>query len=112
MSLARVVVLTSLAMIAFAGNSLLCRVALRDTRIDPASFTSIRLISGAVMLWLITRMRSDTRVGRGNWLSACALFGYAAGFSYAYLRLSAATGALLLFGAVQVDRDRFRLQER
>jgi drug/metabolite transporter (DMT)-like permease len=88
-------------MIAFAGNSLLCRVALKDTSIDAASFTAIRLISGAVMLWLVARMSRGTPTGRGNWLSAFALFIYAAGFSFAYLSLTAATGALLLFGAVQ-----------
>jgi drug/metabolite transporter (DMT)-like permease len=88
-------------MIAFASNSLLCRVALKDTSIDAASFTTIRLISGAVMLWLVARMRRGTLSGRGNWLSALALFIYAAGFSFAYLSLTAATGAILLFGAVQ-----------
>jgi len=101
MSYARVIALTSLAMIAFAGNSLLCRIALKDTSIDAASFTAIRLISGAVMLWLVARMRRGALSGRGNWLSAFALFIYAAGFSFAYLSLTAATGALLLFGAVQ-----------
>lgn len=94
-------VLTTLAMLAFAGNSLLCRVALKHTAIDAASFTSIRLISGAVMLWLVVRLRHGSHAGRGNWLSALALFAYAAGFSFAYVSLSAATGALLLFGAVQ-----------
>lgn len=102
MSYARIVALTSLAMVAFAGNSLLCRVALKHTSIDPASFTTIRLISGAVMLWLIVRMRRGTYAGGGSWLSAFALFAYAAGFSFAYVSLPAATGALLLFGAVQV----------
>ena len=98
----RIVVLTSLAMIAFASNSLLCRIALKDTGIDPASFTTIRLVSGAVILWLIVTMRRNTNGGKGNWLSALALFIYAAGFSFAYVNLSASTGALLLFGAVQV----------
>ncbi len=88
-------------MIAFAGNSLLCRVALRHTTIDAASFTTIRLVSGAVILWLIVKMRQDTPAGRGNWWSAFALFAYAAGFSFAYISLPAATGALLLFGSVQ-----------
>jgi drug/metabolite transporter (DMT)-like permease len=88
-------------MIAFAGNSLLCRAALKHTAIDAASFTTIRLASGAVMLWLIVRMRRDAPSGRGNWLSAFSLFVYAAGFSFAYVSLPAATGALLLFGAVQ-----------
>lgn len=93
--------LTLLAMIAFAGNSLLCRLALKETSIDAASFTAIRLVSGAAVLWLIVRLRDRTVHGAGNWPSALALFVYAAGFSYAYLSLPAATGALLLFGAVQ-----------
>ncbi|MGO8753945.1 MAG: DMT family transporter [Gallionellaceae bacterium] len=97
----RIMVLTWLAMIAFAGNSLLCRAALKHTSIDAASFTTIRLISGAMMLGLVVRMRRATPGGRGNWLSAFALFAYAAGFSFAYVSLPAATGALLLFGAVQ-----------
>ena len=101
MTYARIVTLTSLAMIAFAGNSLLCRVALKHAHIDAASFTTIRLISGAAVLWLVVRMRRGAYTGRGNWLSASALFAYAAGFSFAYMSLSAATGALLLFGAVQ-----------
>ena len=101
MSYARVIALTSLAMIAFAGNSLLCRIALKHTHIDATSFTTIRLISGALMLWLIVYMRHDRHTGRGNWISAFALFVYAAGFSFAYVSLPAAAGALLLFGAVQ-----------
>lgn len=101
MSYARLIILTSLAMIAFAGNSLLCRVALEHTRIDAASFTSIRLISGALVLWLVVRRYRSTQSGAGDWLSALALFTYAAGFSFAYVSLPAATGALLLFGAVQ-----------
>lgn len=101
MSFARIILLTSLAMAAFAGNSLLCRAALLHTSIDAASFTTIRLISGALMLWLIVRMRQGGTIGSGNWLSAMALFVYAAGFSFAYISLPAATGALLLFGAVQ-----------
>lgn len=101
MSYPRVFLLTSLAMIAFAGNSLLCRAALKHTGIDAASFTSIRLISGALMLWLVVRMRGGTTRGSGNWLSALALFVYAALLSYAYASLPTAMGALLLFGAVQ-----------
>jgi drug/metabolite transporter (DMT)-like permease len=88
-------------MTAFAGNSLLCRAALKHTGIDAATFTTIRLVSGAAMLWLVARVRSGAPSGGGNWLSALALFAYAAGFSFAYLSLPAATGALLLFGAVQ-----------
>lgn len=100
---ARALFFTALAMLAFAGNSLLCRVALKDTSIDAASFTSIRLVSGAITLWLIVKMRrrSQADVGQGNWISALALFVYAIAFSFAYVQLSAATGALLLFGAVQ-----------
>jgi drug/metabolite transporter (DMT)-like permease len=101
MSYLRVFALTSLAMLAFAGNSLLCRLALKHTNIDAASFTTIRLLAGAAMLWLVVRVRDGTRSRRGNWLSALALFAYAAGFSFAYVSLSVATGALLLFGAVQ-----------
>lgn len=101
MSSTRILILTSLAMLAFAGNSLLCRMALKHTAIDPASFTTIRLISGAVTLWLVVRVRGGASAGGGNWLSALALFAYAAGFSFAYVSLPAATGALLLFGAVQ-----------
>ena len=93
--------LTLLAMIAFAGNSLLCRLALQQTAIDPASFTAIRIVSGALTLWLIVRLRSSRHDAAGSWPSALALFAYAAAFSYAYVSLPAATGALLLFGAVQ-----------
>lgn len=101
MAPARTLLLTALAMLAFAGNSLLCRLALKYTTIDPASFTAIRLISGAMVLWLIARGRGLTLAGAGNWPSALALFAYAAGFSFAYVTLPAGSGALLLFGAVQ-----------
>jgi drug/metabolite transporter (DMT)-like permease len=157
----RVFILTFLAMIAFASNSLLCRAALRDTRIDAATFTFIRILSGAIALWLLLQSRRKLIVNRirragrpadglqspvgrrvsdsgerestasplvesstgspatpelreggsrvtrhsslsaGNWFSAIALFAYAAAFSFAYNTLSAGTGALLLFGAVQ-----------
>lgn len=97
----RVVSLTILAMLAFAGNSLLCRAALGSQAIDPASFTAIRLVSGALMLALIVAWRRGSPLAQGNWISALALFVYAAGFSFAYVSLPAATGALILFGAVQ-----------
>jgi drug/metabolite transporter (DMT)-like permease len=97
----RTAALTSLAMLAFAGNSLLCRLALAHTAIDPASFTAIRLMSGALMLALAVRLRSGRWSAGGSWGSALALAAYAIGFSFAYVGLSAATGALLLFGAVQ-----------
>lgn len=99
----RAVVLTVLAMLAFAGNSILCRLALKETGIDPASFTGLRLLSGAVTLWFIVRLSQSSSTGKGNWISAFALFVYAAAFSLAYVKLSAATGALLLFGAVQTS---------
>jgi drug/metabolite transporter (DMT)-like permease len=98
----RLIVLTVLTMIAFAGNSLLCRVALKHTAIDAASFTAIRLISGAIVLWIVARLFRASRAGKGNWLSGLSLFAYAACFSFAYVSLPAGTGALLLFGAVQV----------
>jgi drug/metabolite transporter (DMT)-like permease len=127
---ARVFLLTLLAMVAFASNSLLCRAALKQTTIDPASFTFIRIFSGAAMLWVILQTRRKlivdstpspsvesfsgssqppVRLGltrhlslvSGDWISAFALFVYAGGFSFAYVDLSAGTGALLLFGAVQ-----------
>ena len=98
---ARTMILTALAMAAFAGNSLLCRLALRQTQIDAASFTAIRLVSGALVLWLVARSAQGSRYGAGNWLSALALFAYAACFSFAYVSLPTGTGALLLFGAVQ-----------
>ena len=105
----RTAALTSLALLAFAGNSLLCRLALKQTSIDPASFTSVRLGSGALVLALLVAWRGRAH-GRtasaapwaaGDWTAALALFVYAAGFSFAYVSLSAATGALLLFGVVQ-----------
>jgi drug/metabolite transporter (DMT)-like permease len=95
-------VLTTAAMIGFAANSLLCRAALRGDAIDAASFTAIRLASGAaVLVAIITARRSSIR-GEGTWLSTLALAGYAIAFSYAYLQIGAAAGALLLFGAVQL----------
>ena len=109
----RLALLTTLALLAFAGNSLLCRLALRDGGIDAASFTALRLASGALALVLLDALRRRARgdgngtgdgdvVARGDWPSALALFAYAACFSFAYLGLSAAAGALLLFGAVQL----------
>jgi drug/metabolite transporter (DMT)-like permease len=94
---------TLIAMLAFAGNSLLCRIALRDTTIDPSSLTTLRIVAGALTLCLIVRVRGRnmSAVGTGNWGSGIALFVYAAAFSYAYVSLPAGTGALLLFGAVQ-----------
>lgn len=90
-------------MVAFAANSLLARAALVQTAIDPATFSSIRLLSGAVFLLLFVAVRyRKLPFEAGSWRSAAALFVYAAAFSYAYTQLTAGTGALILFGAVQV----------
>lgn len=99
----RLFLLTGLALLAFAGNSLLCRIALGPLGMDAASFTAIRLVSGAMMLGLMLRLHGVPGIGGGNWPSALALFTYAAAFSFAYISLTAATGALLLFGAVQAS---------
>ncbi|ENA32734.1 MULTISPECIES: DMT family transporter [Pseudomonas] len=96
----RTLTFTALAMLAFAGNSLLCRLALKHAEIDPASFTTLRIFSGALVLWLLLRQQNGKPAG--NWPSAIYLFIYAAAFSFAYTHLEAGTGALLLFGAVQV----------
>jgi drug/metabolite transporter (DMT)-like permease len=101
LSKGRIFLLTSLAMTAFASNSLLCRLALKQTVIDPATFTFVRVFSGAIALWLVTTMRGISLEESGNWPSGLALFVYAAAFSFAYVGLPAGTGALLLFGAVQ-----------
>ncbi|MEG3768612.1 EamA family transporter, partial [Alteromonas sp. 14N.309.X.WAT.G.H12] len=90
------------AMIAFAANSLLCRMALADGLIDPTSFTFIRLASGAFTLSLLLIVKKRNALNGGSWSGAIALFIYAAGFSFAYVSMSTGTGALLLFGAVQL----------
>lgn len=99
--IARAALLTTLAMLAFAGNSLFCRLALRDTGIDAASFTAIRLASGALVLAALLMLRGKRPAAGGSWPMTAMLFAYAVCFSFAYRDLTAATGALLLFGAVQ-----------
>jgi drug/metabolite transporter (DMT)-like permease len=99
---AKTAALTIAAMIGFAANSLLCRAALRGDAIDAASFTAIRLATGAAVLVTIISARRSSIRGEGTWTSALALAGYAVAFSYAYLQIGAAAGALLLFGAVQL----------
>jgi drug/metabolite transporter (DMT)-like permease len=95
--------LTTVALFAFAANSLLCRLALRQDLIDPASFAGIRVVSGALMLAAIARWRGQSaRPGRADWRAAIMLFAYLGCFSFAYLTLPAGTGALILFGAVQL----------
>lgn len=98
----RTAALTAATLLCFAANSLLCRAALRDRRIDAATFTSVRLASGAAALAVIVLARRRSLRGAGSAGSALALFVYAAAFSLAYLRIGAGVGALLLFGAVQV----------
>lgn len=97
----RVAALTSLTMIAFAANSLFCRMALKETAIDAASFTSVRILSGAAMLWLLMRWQKQAPLAHGSWRSALALFIYAVALSFAYRTINAGAGALMLFGAVQ-----------
>jgi drug/metabolite transporter (DMT)-like permease len=101
-TLARTAALTALAMLAFAANSLLCRMALQPALIDPASFGSVRVASGAIALAAIVRLRTPAAASHGDWSAAAMLFAYVAFFSFAYLSLGAGTGALILFGAVQV----------
>ncbi|UCH61358.1 MAG: DMT family transporter [Anaerolineales bacterium] len=97
--------LTAATLIAFAANSLLCRMALGEGTIDPISFTTLRLVSGALVLIPISRVLAGTSVpknSRGSWRAGFALFAYALGFSLAYVSLSTGTGALILFATVQV----------
>jgi drug/metabolite transporter (DMT)-like permease len=108
---AQVLALTVLALLAFAANSILCRLALRESGIDPVSFTLLRLASGAVMLAVLVQWRRRSRPLAGDWGSALALFAYALAFSIAYLELTAGTGALLLFGAVQLTMVGFGLRQ-
>lgn len=93
--------LTAAAVAAFAANSVLCRAALGKGLVDPETFTTLRLVSGAVVLLLLARYRGAASPPRDLHASA-ALFAYALAFSLAYVRIPAALGALLLFGAVQV----------
>lgn len=95
-----------LALVAFAANSFFCRFALSEESIDPGSFTFIRLLSGAVTLAVILLIRRELKrkflVNKASWAGGIALFGYAVSFSYAYTQLSTGTGALILFGMVQL----------
>ena len=102
-SLIMVVVMTALALIAFASNSVVCRVALLDGNIAPASFTAIRVISGAVTLVILMALRGGRPMQAWpNWAAGASLFVYMAFFSFAYIALGAGTGALVLFGFVQL----------
>ncbi len=98
--------LTTIAMFAFAANSLLARAALAGGATDALSFTSLRLVSGAValgLLLLVQKRRQPARGVPGNWISGLSLLAYGVGFSLAYVRLGAATGALILFASVQAS---------
>jgi len=100
----KVVLFTSFALLAFAGNSVLCRLALGNNAIDAASFTSIRLLSGILALGLILLItqRGASQTSKGSWKASAMLFIYALTFSYAYISLDTGVGALILFTAVQV----------
>ncbi|WP_411993731.1 DMT family transporter [Agarivorans sp. DSG3-1] len=96
---------TLIALIAFAGNSVLCRLALGDQQIDAASFTAVRLLAGAITLVLLLAIKpaSGAKQSKGSWWSGVMLFSYAACFSFAYLYLDTGIGALILFAAVQLS---------
>ena len=99
---ARTLALTAAALVAFAANSLLCRLAFQRAAIDAVSFTTVRMLAGAATLGLLLALRRGAGRPGGDWRSALALYAYAIAFSIAYLGLTAGTGALLLFGAVQL----------
>ena len=107
----KTIVCATFALIAFAGNSVLCRLALGNGSIDPASFTIIRLLSGSVVLALIIIFTTQAKhqEAKGSWLTAAMLFIYAVCFSYGYVSLDTGTGALILFGAVQLSMIVFSL---
>lgn len=109
----QVLILTVLAMVAFAANSIFCRIALGKDLIDPASFTSIRLLSGVLALSLLLQLQKSSPKAETapNWVSAMSLFAYAALFSFAYVTLTTATGALILFAAVQATMIGFGIRQ-
>ncbi|TQV82661.1 DMT family transporter [Exilibacterium tricleocarpae] len=100
----KIVLCTTLALLAFAGNSILCRLALGTGTIDAASFTTIRLLSGIVVLAAILQITKagNEQISKGSWRASFMLFLYAATFSFAYISLDTGTGALILFGSVQI----------
>lgn len=114
----KTVLLTLLALIAFAGNSVLSRLALAEQAIDATGFTAIRLVSGAVVLLLILlisqrqkQQRLASKLNAGSWLAAVWLFIYAITFSFAYLSLETGLGALILFTTVQITMIGFSLYQ-
>jgi drug/metabolite transporter (DMT)-like permease len=99
----RIILITFLSLLAFAANSLITRFALEETSIDEASFILLRLVSGALFLWLYLLFKNNSKAYKaGTWLAALALFIYAVSFTYGYGLIAAGTGALLLFGSVQI----------
>ena len=99
----RIILITFLSLVAFAANSIITRFALDKTSIDEASFTLLRIVSGAAFLWLFLLYKKNPKPYKsGSWLAAFALFIYAVSFTYGYAFIAAGTGALLLFGSVQV----------
>lgn len=107
-----VMLMTCVAMAAFAANSLLTRAAFQTTTIDAASFTAIRMASGALVLAWILRQQGGQMVGhRSSWMSAALLFGYAAAFSMAYRDISTGAGALVLFATAQLTMITYGLYQ-
>jgi drug/metabolite transporter (DMT)-like permease len=111
--LIRTIAYTTLAILCFSANSLLCRLALAPKLIDPATFTSVRILSAAAMLGAVVfaRRRSLPSMAHARPVSIAALFAYMIFFSFAYMRLSAATGALILIGGVQLTMLTVALRE-
>ncbi len=109
--IAQTVIYTFLALSAFAANSVICRLALKEKAIDPGLFTGIRLISGASVLALLVFLSRGDRssYSKGSWVSGFVLFLYAAAFSYAYITLETGTGALIAFGSVQITMIAYSL---
>lgn len=107
MTLPRLFLLTLFTMLCFAGNSVFGRLALSTTSIDPSSYTFVRLVCGALVLCVLVIFREKISLrqllpsNRASWFSSLALFVYASAFSFSYADLTTATGAVLLFGAVQ-----------
>lgn len=116
-ALMKTTLMSVLALVAFAGNSVLCRLALSDQAVDPAGFTVIRLLSGIITLWPLlwlaqkraakkSERQNDQKPSsfeKGSWFAGLMLFLYAMLFSYAYVNVDTATGALILFGVVQIS---------
>ena len=101
----KIALLTMLALVSFAANSVLCRLALGAGTIDATSFTLVRMLAGIVVLWLLVAGsgQGGRVTGAGSWRGAVSLFAYAIAFSFAYLSLDTGTGALILFGSVQLS---------